>query len=89
MILHTIKKITDLEGNDRLDGRYPLRTGRRGRLILNGCGCPMIIEYHPRENEDYKGYLHTSSVEEIEAANYTTKVTTRNSIYYFEEVLDN
>jgi hypothetical protein len=87
MILHTIKKITDLEGNDRLDGRYPLRIGRRGRLLLNGCGCSMAFEYYPRGNENYKGYLQTSTVTDLEAANYITKVTTRNSIYYFEEVL--
>lgn len=84
-MLHTIKRITDLDGNDRLDGRYPIRIGRRGKLILNGCGYPMVVEYHPRENEDYKGYLRTSIVEDIEFEHGITKITTLNSIYYFEE----
>jgi hypothetical protein len=86
MILHTIKRITDLADNDRLDGRYPIRIGRRCKLILNGCGYPMLLEYHPRENEDYKGYLRTSIVEDIEAVNGITKIITQTSIYYFEEL---
>jgi hypothetical protein len=84
-MLYTIKRITNLSGLNRLDGRYPLRIGRRCKLILNGCGYSMVIEYCPRENEDYKGYLRSSIVEDIEAANGMTKITTQNSIYYFEE----
>jgi hypothetical protein len=85
MILHTIIRITDLDGNDRLDDIYPLRIGRRGNMILNGCGCPMLFEYHPRENEDYMGYMRTSIVEDIEFAKDEIKIGTLNSIFYFEE----
>jgi len=89
MKLYTITRITDTNGNDRLDGRYPIRIGRRGKLILNGIGYMMIFDYRARENEDYQGYLKTSIVinQEIVSENgvNTIKVTTLNSIYYLQQ----
>lgn len=84
--LFEIIKITDRNDNDRLDGRYPLRIGRRCRPQFYGCGYPVAIEYIPRDGEDYYGTLHTSKAEEIEASNGIHKVTTKNSIYYFKEL---
>jgi hypothetical protein len=84
--LFEIIRITDRNGNDRTDGRYPLRIGRRCKLHLYGCDVPAMIEYVPRENEEYDGTLRTSTVEDLEAANGIHKITTRNSIYYLKEL---
>lgn len=85
--LYEIDKITDTEGNDRLDGRYPLRIGRRFeffRPIVRGV--PMILEYNPRDGEDYCGTLRTSTVQDIQIDNddHSYKITTINTIYYFK-----
>jgi hypothetical protein len=83
-----IVKITDKKGNDRLDGRYPLRSGRRCKPLLYGCNNVCFLEYYPREGEDYFGTLRTSLVEEIESKNGELKITTLNSIYYLKELAD-
>lgn len=84
--LFEIVKITDKDDNDRTDGRYPLRIGRRCRLHIYGCGASMMIEYVPREKETYGGRLHTSIVQELEASGGIHKITTNNSVYYFKEL---
>jgi hypothetical protein len=76
-----IIKITDKDGNDRTDGRYPARKEQKGRLHLYGCGTAAFFEY-----EDGHGILSTSIVQDLEAANGIHKVTTLNSIYYFKEL---
>lgn len=85
--IYIIKKITDLNENDRTDGRYPLRIGRR---FAFGLGEPspnmiMAICYRPRQSDDYSGTLHTSIVQKVQRTETQMIVTTKNSIYYFEE----
>lgn len=72
-----IIRITDINGNDRTDGHYPNRIGtvcNVAHLEINHC---MLLEYTSRE-----GVLRTSTVTKIEK----NKITTLNSIYYFEDV---
>ena len=84
--LFEIVRITDKDGIDRTDGRYPLRIGRRCKLHIYGCDIPALFEYVPRENEDYHGVLRTSRVEEVEVSEGIHKITTMNSIYYLKEL---
>lgn len=84
--LFEIAKITHKDGTDRIDGRYPIRIGRRCRLHLNGCGYVAHLEYIPKHGEDYSGMLRTSVVEDIEATVGVHKITTMNSIYYLQEL---
>lgn len=84
--LFEITKITDKNDINRNDGRYPLRIGRRCKLHIYGVDNVMLIEYVPRENEDYSGVLRTSLVESLDESNGDYKVTTMNSIYYFKEL---
>lgn len=85
--IYIITKITDLSGNDRIDGRYPLRIGRR---FAFGLGEPhpftsMAICYRPRQNDNYTGTLRTSTVQKITRNEKELIVKTQNSIYYFKE----
>lgn len=84
--LFEIIKITHKDGIDRTDGRYPMRIGRRCKLHIYGCDTPALLEYIPRENEDYQGVLRTSCVESIEAVNGIYTITTMNSVYYLKEL---
>lgn len=83
--MYIITKITDLKGNDRKDGRYPLRINRRFTFGLGEpmLGCKMSICYRPYRNQDYKGTLRTSIVTKIQVEEDQLIVTTENSIYYF------
>lgn len=85
--IYLITKITDLEGNDRVDGRYPLRIGRRCAFGLGEPSPNMIMAicYRPRQNDEYSGTLHTSIVQKIQRIEDGIIVTTKNSIYHFEE----
>lgn len=85
--IYIITKITDHNGNDKTEGRYPLRIGRR---FAFGLGEParnmvMAICYRPRQNDDYSGTLHTSVVQKVIHDGDKIIVTTKNSIYYFQE----
>lgn len=85
--IYIIKKITDHNGNDKVEGRYPLRIGRR---LAFGLGEPspnmiMAICYRPCKNDDYSGTLHTSIVQKVQRIEHGMIVTTKNSIYHFEE----
>jgi len=84
--LFEITKITDKNGVDRTDGRYPLRLKRRCRLYILGCDAPLLAEYAPRDDENYGGTLRTSLVEQLEAFQGVWKITTLNSVYYFKEL---
>lgn len=83
---YKIIKITDEIGNQRTDGRYPLRIGRRFKFLLTPeIGVCMLLDYKPRENEDYFGVLKTSSVQGICYQGNTVIINTYNSVYYFEK----
>lgn len=85
--IYIITKITDLNGNDRIDGRYPLRIGRRCAFGLGEPSPNMIMAicYRPRQNDDYAGTLRTSIVKKVQHIENGIIVTTQNSIYYFKE----
>lgn len=85
--IYLITKITDLEGNDRVDGRYPLRIGRRCAFGLGEPSPNMIMAicYRPRQSDDYAGTLHTSVVQKIQRIENGIIVTTKNSVYHFKE----
>lgn len=85
---YIITKITDLQGNDRKNGRYPLRIGRRCafRLGFPSKFMKMAVCYRPRREEDYSGTLYTSEVEGVEEKEDKLIVTTQNSIYHFQEL---
>ena len=89
-----IVKITDKKGNDRKDGRYPLRIGRKAHIYFLEYGRPMVLEYSPDWNGDirepYKGYYETSAVFFIDKTTENEKeyyvIGTKNSFYYLEEI---
>ncbi len=85
--IYIIKRITDHAGNDKTEGRYPLRIGRRFAFGLGepSHGMIMAICYRPRQNDDYSGTLHTSVVQKVAHNGDELIVTTKNSIYYFQE----
>lgn len=89
--IYIITKITDHDGNDKTEGRYPLRIGRR---FAFGLGDPspnmiMAICYRPRQNDNYSGTLRTSVVQKIIRNEDKIIVTTKNSIYHFQEEKEN
>lgn len=69
-----IIKITDLDGNDRTDGQRIGTVCKIAFLEIDRC---MLLDYISRP-----GVLRTSTVTKIER----NKITTLNSIYYFEDV---
>lgn len=86
--IYKIERITDSDNNDKLDGRYPLRIGRRCSPILYGCGYIADLVYQPLDTDDYRGILRTSRVENIEHNNEYMIITTLNSIYYLRRSED-
>lgn len=82
-ILYEIIKITDKNGKDRTDGRYPLRIGRRCKVHLKN---QAFLEYKPRLKESYNGTLRTSNIENYEGKDGILKITTMNSIYYLKKL---
>lgn len=89
---YKIRKITDLNGEERTDGRYPLRKGRviDGEESIIKVGRCAILFYLKDENgEEYTGrYLRTSEVQALNI-NYETmeiEFETLNSIYSLEVV---
>lgn len=85
--IYIITKITDHDGNDKTEGRYPLRIGRRFAFGLGEPSPNMIMSicYRPRQNDEYSGTLRTSVVQKVVHDGDKIIVTTKNSIYYFQE----
>ena len=73
-------------GQDRTDGRYPMRIGRTVDLDLDNVklGKPMIINYLKNaDGSDYSNmYLRTSCVISTASAVF---IETMNSIFIFEK----
>lgn len=85
---YKIARITDRDGIDRTDGRYPKRIGRTCNKPFARLGLRMEIEYVAEaDGTPYLGkVLYTSNViQVIEVGNKLT-VTTQNSVYHFEKV---
>ena len=85
---YKIIKITDRDGNDRTDGRYPKRIGRICNKPFAKLGLSMEIEYVAEaDGTPYLGkFLHTSNVIQVIEEGINLTVTTRNSVYYFEKI---
>ena len=75
MTEYKIIKITDLNGNDRTDGRYPIRIGRTCMIDLDDINknLPMYIDYlKDADGSDYSdNYLMTSRVQSAEVEEIT------------------
>lgn len=83
--LFKLVRLTDRYNNMK-EIKYPFRGGLTVKLHLKGYDFPLILEHVPKEGENNLGILRTSKVEEIETKNKIHKITTQNSIYYFEEL---
>lgn len=82
-----IKSITGKDGNERTDGRYPLRKGCIGKMYFLELGDVMIFEYiKDNQGNEKSGYLRTSIVEDYESFENGITVYTMNSVYYFEKI---
>lgn len=82
-----IKSITDKNGSERIDGRYPLRKGCIGKMYFLELGNVMIFEYKKDNQGNEKvGYLRSSIVEDYKLFENGITVYTMNSVYYFEKV---
>ena len=82
-----IKSITGKDGNERTDGRYPLRKGCIGKMYYLDFGIPMLFEYiKDNQGNEKSGYLRSSIVENYQLFENGIIVHTMNSIYYFETV---
>ena len=81
---YQITRITDKEGKDRKDGRYPQRIGRLCKRPVNVRGCAWIQYLENADGSDYAGkILNTSLVEKWEEDEESLVIETKNSIYYF------
>lgn len=82
-----IKSITGKDGNERTDGRYPLRKGCIGKMYFLELGDVMIFEYiKDNQGNEKSGYLRSSIVEDYNLYENGITVYTMNSVYYFEKV---
>lgn len=85
--MYRIEKITDVDDNERIDGRYPLRKCCIINLIHLAIGDVMRLEYvKDNQGNDKSGYLHTSTVEDYEEYDNRTTVYTINSVYYLKKL---
>ena len=84
---YRIIKITDKEGNDKSDGRYPIRIGRLCKKPLKDDLDRLFIYYlENADGSDYSGkVLRTSRIENISEIEDQMIVETINSIYYFKK----
>lgn len=82
-----IKSITNKDGSERTDGRYPLRKGCIGKMYFLELGNVMIFEYtEDNQGNEKSGYLRSSIVEDYQLFENGIIVYTMNSVYYFEMV---
>ena len=84
-----IVKITDLEGKPKTDGRYPLRVGAIVDAYPAIVGQRLNMNYIADGEGNLKfGVLSTSTVQDVENEADVMKVTTKNSVYFLERVMD-
>ena len=84
---YRIVKITNKEGHDRIDGRYPMRIGRLCKRPVK-CDENRLFLYYLEnaDGSDYSGKIFkTSTIESIRETENQMIVETRNSIYYFQK----
>ena len=87
-IVYMIEKITDRNGNERIDGRYPSRIGSyfifQSKPMVGKC---MLLGYVDWPSMiPIRGILRTSTVKEIWTwdKGSALKIGTVNSIYHFK-----
>lgn len=84
---YKITRITDRDGNDRTDGRYPKRIGRICNKPFARLGYRMEIEYVAEpDGTPYNKFLYTSLVIQVIEQGGNLTVITKNSVYYFEKI---
>lgn len=80
-----VASITDRKGNPRIDGRYPDRVGRICIKPNVRIGEEMVIQWIAKaDGTPYNGELVTSMVVGLIETKEKITVTTRHSIYTFE-----
>lgn len=81
-----IKSITNKDGSERTDGRYPLRKGCIGKMYFLELGDVMIFEYiKDNQGNEKSGCLRSSIVEDYQLFEKGITVYTMNSVYYFNK----
>ena len=60
---------------------HQFRVGREGSIFHLSEGRPMILEY-----SNTGGYLHTSTVEQIDEDDNGLWITTRNTVYVLDKI---
>lgn len=84
---YKIVRITDRDGNDRTDGRYPKRIGRICKKPFARLGLRMEIEYVSEpDGTPYHKFLYTSNVIQVVEDGNKLTVTTINSAFHFERI---
>lgn len=84
-----IKSITDKDGSERTDGKYPSRKGCIGEMYFLELSNVMIFEYiKDNQGNEKSGYLRSSIVKDYKLSEDENEliVYTMNSVYYFEKV---
>jgi hypothetical protein len=85
--LYRIEMITGSDGEERTDGRYPLRKGCIVNITHLQSGEVMILEYiKDNKGNPKEGYLRTSLVDDYEDYVSVVTVYTMNSGYYLKKL---
>jgi len=88
--MYKIDLITDRDGEERLDGRYPFRKNCIVKNIMC-CGIDNVIffEYYKDANGNEKqGTLRTSAMKDVRFDGNRIIIITLNSVYYLTPVKD-
>ena len=85
---YRITKITDKEGNDKTEGRYPLRIGRMLREpTVTPRGTAFLYFLENADGSDYAGkYKETSSIMSVKKNGDELILETYQTIYYMKKV---
>lgn len=85
--MYRIEMITGSDGNERTDGRYPLRKGCLVNIYNLKAGEVMMLEYiKDKEGNPKEGYLKTSIVDDYENYGVGITVYTMKSVYYLKRI---
>lgn len=85
--MYKIEMITGSDGEERTDGRYPLRKGCLVNIYHLKSGEVMILDYiKDNQGNEKQGYLRTSTVDDYEDYGVGITVYTMNSVYYLKRL---
>ena len=84
---YRIERITDRDGNDRTEDKYPQRIGRLCKKPQASIGyCARVFYLENADGSDYSGkMLLTTPVSDIKEDEDTLTLTTKRSVYYFRK----